>query len=171
MITSDTDMGYYLLLTTASSHHYLYFYLLVPHTPSDIQKPRFWKQFYAKELISQRVYLPHTDYFKGKLETCSVYFFVYLSPLFELICQFQPNLTESLKLPKMFYLLYSHLSSSRTTWTQPTKLWKTTCLSSAAHKTARRFLWHLVAGLCQSEVPYIGIKALPTDKVHFHLGN
>lgn len=62
-----------------------------------------------------------------------------------------PNLTESLKLPKMLYLLYSHLSSSRIIWTQHTKLWKTTCLSSAAHKVfaARRFLWHI----CGCTVP------------------
>lgn len=44
--------------------------------------------------LLREVFLPHVDYFKGKPEICRVYFFVCLSPLFELICQFQPNLTE-----------------------------------------------------------------------------
>lgn len=55
----DTDMGYYLLLTTAPNHHYLYFYLLMSHTPRDIQKTRFWKQSYTKELIcSESLFIP-----------------------------------------------------------------------------------------------------------------
>lgn len=56
--------------------------------------------------------------------------------------------------------LYSQLSSSRITWMLHTKLWKTTCQSSASHKTTRRFLWHI----CDCII-------LREDILHWHKSN
>lgn len=99
-VTSETDMGYDLSLTTAYIHTTCISICSHPIPPvTSGHKPRFWKQFYTKELfkrnkLTKRVYFLWAGYFKGKHKICSVVVVGFLNfSSFEPICPFQPNIT------------------------------------------------------------------------------
>lgn len=162
MTTSDSDMGYYLLLTIALSYHYLYFYLLIP--PVIFGSPDSGNSATQRNWSTQFIYIMQ-NILRENLKYAGGIFFVYLSSLFELISQFQTNLTRVWNCQNVVFTAFFTQNNMNT------KLWKITDWVLLLRKLPEHFCDTFVAALYQSELFYIGIKVLPTDKVHFHLGN
>lgn len=165
---SDADMGYDWLLTTAYKHTTCISICSHAVTPVAFTSPHSGHSSTLWNWSAQRV-SPVLVILREiiKYATCFVLFYF---SLFELIYLFQPNATQSLKLPKNV-VLYSQLSSLRIIWMLHTKLWKTMYWSSASHETARRFLWHVCGCIILKWDILYDIKVMPTHKVHFYLGN
>lgn len=141
VVTSDTDMAYDFSLTTAYKHTTWISICSHPIPPVTFTSPDSGNGSTLRNWSAQWVYFPCADYFKGKHKICSMVGFLKFFSFWAHLPVSAKQQTES-ESPQNA-VLYSQLSSSRITWMLHTKLWKTTCRSSASHKTARRFLWHI----------------------------